>query len=598
MSRRADSRSGLVHAYLGYDPKNFPSPTAPPPDVAGAAFDYAMHFGDLDGLTEEQLANAIKIDASQIQGLGPSLSALIAMLEERKARLLATYETDAARQAAEKAYHDQAATIEPKKDQRDMLAKAVREEQVRDLERLWYMQKNEHSPVSRGLIKLIERLGEKYQIEKMSGEYAFTGREPLTPDEAVELYEELKTIDKLLEQLREAMKTAQLAIIDLDELSEMADEEGLGEQIQNLNQIQQQLEEFVRQEAERQGLEKTKSGYRLSPKAFALVRGKLLREIFADLQAARSGRHDPITGEGPVETTKTKEYEYGDSVSNLDVGASFVNAAIRGARDEATERRSDEGGEEDSDSGSGPSVASSLRRSVALTPDDLVIHRTRNTPKCATAILMDMSGSMRHGGQYVHVKRMALALDALIRQEYPGDHLSFVEMYSFAKLKRSSEIVGLMPKPVSIHNPVVRLKADMSDPTVTEGRIPQHFTNIQHALSLARRVLSGQDTPNRQITLITDGLPTAHFEGPELFLLYPPDPRTEEATMREAFACAREGITINIFLLPSWSQTSEDVAFAQRMAQATSGRVFFTGGKDLDRFVLWDYVSMRRKVFG
>lgn len=569
--RRHDG--GLVHAYLGYDPKNFPSPTAPPPDVAGAAFDYAMHYGDLDGLTEEQLANAIKIDASQIQGLGPSLSALIAMLEERKARLLATYETDAARQAAEKAYHDQAATIEPKKEQRDMLAKAVREEQVRDLERLWYMQKNEHSPVSRGLIKLIERLGEKYQIEKMSGEYAFTGREPLTPDEAVELYEELKTIDKLLEQLREAMKTAQLAIIDLDELSEMADEEGLGEQIQNLNQIQQQLEEFVRQEAERQGLEKTKDGYRLSPKAFALVRGKLLREIFADLQAARSGRHDPITGEGPVETTKTKEYEYGDSVSNLDVGASFVNAAIRGSRD-------------------GEAGA------ITLTPDDLVIHRTRNTPKCATSILMDMSGSMRHGGQYVHVKRMALALDALIRQEYPGDHLSFVEMFSFAKLKRSSEIVGLMPKPVSIHNPVVRLKADMSDPTVTESRIPQHFTNIQHALSLARRVLSAQDTPNRQITLITDGLPTAHFEGPELYLLYPPDPRTEEATMREAFACAREGITINIFLLPSWSQTSEDVAFAQRMAQSTSGRVFFTGGKDLDRFVLWDYVSMRRKVFG
>lgn len=569
--RRHDG--GLVHAYLGYDPKNFPSPTAPPPDVAGAAFDYAMHFGDLDGLTEEQLANAIKIDASQIQGLGPSLNALIAMLEERKARLLATYETDAARQAAEKAYHDQAATIEPKKEQRDMLAKAVREEQVRDLERLWYMQKNEHSPVSRGLIKLIERLGERYQIEKMSGEYAFTGREPLTPDEAVELYEELKTIDKLLEQLREAMKTAQLAIIDLDELSEMADEEGLGEQIQNLNQIQQQIEEFVRQEAERQGLEKTKDGYRLSPKAFALVRGKLLREIFADLQAARSGRHDPITGEGPVETTKTKEYEYGDSVSNLDVGASFVNAAIRGSRD-------------------GEAGA------ITLTPDDLVIHKTRNTPKCATAILMDMSGSMRHGGQYVHVKRMALALDALIRQEYPGDHLSFVEMFSFAKLKRSSEIVGLMPKPVSIHNPVVRLKADMSDPTVTESRIPQHFTNIQHALSLARRVLSAQDTPNRQITLITDGLPTAHFEGPELYLLYPPDPRTEEATMREAFACAREGITINIFLLPSWSQTSEDVAFAQRMAQATSGRVFFTGGKDLDRFVLWDYVSMRRKVFG
>ncbi len=211
---------------------------------------------------------------------------------------------------------------------------------------------------------------------------------------------------------------------------------------------------------------------------------------------------------------------------------------------------------------------------------------------------MDMSGSMRHGGQYVNVKRMALALDALIRQEYPGDHLSFIELFTLAKLRSPAEIVSLMPKPVSIYDSVVRLKADMSDPELSELRLPQHFTNIQHGLSLARRILTGQDTPNRQIALITDGLPTAHFDGAMLYMLYPPDPRTEEATMREAAACAREGITINIFLLPSWNQSRGDVVFAHRVAECTRGRVFFTGGNDLDRFVLWDYVAMRRRVIG
>ena len=39
-----------------------------------------------------------------------------------------------------------------------------------------------------------------------------------------------------------------------------------------------------------------------------------------------------------------------------------------------------------------------------------------------------------------------------------------------------------------------------------------HFTNIQHGLSLARRQLAGVDTPNKQVILFTDGLPTAHFE--------------------------------------------------------------------------------------
>ena len=66
--------------------------------------------------------------------------------------------------------------------------------------------------------------------------------------------------------------------------------------------------------------------------------------------------------------------------------------------------------------------------------------------------------------------------------------------------------------------------------------------------------------------------------------------------MREAQLCQREGITINIFLLQSWSQSSEDIQFAYRMAESTKGRVFFTAGKDLDRFVVWDYLNRRRSI--
>ncbi|HQU47033.1 MAG TPA: hypothetical protein PK867_29790, partial [Pirellulales bacterium] len=123
-----------------------------------------------------------------------------------------------------------------------------------------------------------------------------------------------------------------------------------------------------------------------------------------------------------------------------------------------------------------------------------------------------------------------------------------------------------------------------------------HFTNIQHGLQLARKFLGNQPTPNRQVILITDGLPTAHFEGPMLYLLYPPDPRTESATMREGQLCRRDGVTINIFLLQSWSQSVEDVRFAHRLAESTKGRVFFTAGRDLDRYVVWDYVQRRRAI--
>ena len=81
-----------------------------------------------------------------------------------------------------------------------------------------------------------------------------------------------------------------------------------------------------------------------------------------------------------------------------------------------------------------------------------------------------------------------------------------------------------------------------------------------------------------------------------LYMLYPPDPRTESATLREGQLCRRDGITINIFLLQSWSQSLEDVRFAHRLAESTTGRVFFTAGKDLDRYVVWDYVHRRRSI--
>jgi len=275
-----------------------------------------------------------------------------------------------------------------------------------------------------------------------------------------------------------------------------------------------------------------------------------------------------VVGEGAVELQHTKPYEFGDSIANMDMISSLTNAMIR----------------------EGPGLP------IRIKQEDIEIHRTRNSPKCATVVLMDMSGSMRYGGLYVHVKRMALALEGLIRREYPGDFLQFIEMYSFAKPVRAGDIVKLMPKPVTVFDPVVRRWADMSREDVSEYYIPPHFTNIQHALQLGRQFLATQDTPNRQIILITDGLPTAHFEGPILYLLYPPDPSTEQATMREGMLCHREQITVNIFLLPSWSQSSEDVQFAYRLAESTRGRVFFTAGRDLDRYVVWDYLNRRRDI--
>src|SRR5207245_1304886 len=92
MSTR-DHLGGIIHTYQKFDPVHFPSPTAPPPDLVSPAFEHLLFYGSTRKLTEEELARAVRIDPSQIQGLGASLEALLEMLRERKRKILATYET-------------------------------------------------------------------------------------------------------------------------------------------------------------------------------------------------------------------------------------------------------------------------------------------------------------------------------------------------------------------------------------------------------------------------------------------------------------------------------------------------------------------------
>ena len=225
----------------------------------------------------------------------------------------------------------------------------------------------------------------------------------MTIPKALEIKRELEKIDKLFKQLQEAMKTAQIGVIDMEVLDEFA-EPG---DVEQLSALQQQIQDYMREMAEQQGLEQGKrGGFQMTPKAIGSSSGKLLTRIFEQMQESRTGRHQGvIVGEGATEMQQTKVYEFGDSVAHMDIPPSFVNAMLRGGRG----------------------------LPVRMKPEDIVIHKTRNNPKCATAVLLDMSGSMRYGGLYINVKRMGLALDGLIRSEYPGDFLQFIEMYTFAK---------------------------------------------------------------------------------------------------------------------------------------------------------------------
>lgn len=563
----ARGQGGIVHTYQQYDPMRLPSPRAENPDLVSPVFDHMLTWGSMRELSEEELAKAIRLSPDQFAGMGPSLDALIEMLKKRREKILSTWETRNVEKKAEQRFSEGARRASPPGQFAKSFWRAIKSEQIYQLEDLWYRAERRSPEFASRLPGLIELLGDKYRVDMLAANYAFTGSKSMSVPKAIEILEELQQIDELLKQLEEAQETAQLAIIDLDQLSEFTDPQS----VEDLRGFQEQVQEYLKNLMEGQGLADQRGRVQLTSKAYKVFQGRLLERIFSDLQASRSGRHQhAVEGEGVTELPQTRPWQFGDSITEMDIPTTMINAMLR------------QGSE----------------RPLRLRSDDIEIHRTKNNPRCATVVLMDMSGSMRYDAQYVNVKRMALALQGLITTEYPGDFLQFVELFSFAKRVAPGDLISLMPKIPTITDPVVRLRADMSREDLPESAVPPHFTNIQHGLLQARQMLSVQDSPNRQVILITDGLPTAHFEDHLLYLLYPPDPQTEHATMREGLLCNQQGITINIFLLPSWSQSREDVQFAHRLAESTGGRVFFTAGKDLDRFVVWDYVSHRREIIG
>lgn len=151
-----DRLGGVIHTYQKYDPVEFPSPTAPPPDLVSPAFEHLLYYGSTRELTDEELANAIRIDPSQIRGLGPSLEYLLEMLRRRKRKILETYETDHVQKEASRNFHGQAQEMKPPGKLAKRFQEAVREEQLHDLEQLWYASGDERTAFARQLLQLAD----------------------------------------------------------------------------------------------------------------------------------------------------------------------------------------------------------------------------------------------------------------------------------------------------------------------------------------------------------------------------------------------------------------------------------------------------------
>ncbi len=231
---------GVVHTYQKYNPAEFPPPAREPPDLVSGAFEHALAYGKYRELTDEELARAVHLDPSQFANLGPSIDMLRAMLEQRKRAILEKYEADTVSKKADKEFRKTASSAQVAKPMKNAFQTAVRQEQIYQLERLWYQAGDDNASAARDIMRTIEALGNKYQIEELQSKYPFFGHESMTIPQALEIKKELEEIDDLLKQLEEAEKSAQIGIIDMEALSKYA-EPGDMQQLEELSQSNRKL---------------------------------------------------------------------------------------------------------------------------------------------------------------------------------------------------------------------------------------------------------------------------------------------------------------------------------------------------------------------
>jgi uncharacterized protein with von Willebrand factor type A (vWA) domain len=368
--------------------------------------------------------------------------------------------------------------------------------------------------------------------------YDFSGEEAIGLEPALEQIGRLQAIDALEDSLAEAGEMGSLGDIDRDEVSELLGDESRRD-LEALDELSKRLEEagYLSRRGDR---------LELTPRGSRRIGQKVLDDLFARLSRDAFGGHRiDRAGRGGEREETTKPFEFGDPF-HLD---------IRGTIDNALRRPEN-----------APGIRT--RAGVRLSAADFEVFRTEQLTRTSTVLLVDMSRSMLLRGCFLAAKKVAVALDTLIRTQFPHDDLSIIGFAYYARELRPEALAEL----------------------TWHGY--EYGTNLQHGLMLARRILARHHGGERQIVVITDGEPTAHFENGQVEFSYPPTRRTIQETLREVQRCTRDGITINTFMLERSRALAEFVALMTRMNR---GRAFYATPERLGEYVLVDFVSHRRR---
>src|SRR5438034_1065469 len=334
----------------------------------------------------------------------------------------------------------------------------------------------------------------------------------MTPEDIAKMREMIRDLNKMLRERQEGKEPDFDAFMQkhgeyfpgvnsLDDLIEQMQQQMAAMQgiMDNLSPEQrQELQDLMEMREEAGYIQKRGSRWELTARGIRKIGQEALQDIFNKLKRDGFGRHvSPFRGVGGERTDESKAYQFGDPFL-LDLEKTLMNALHRRG----------------------------IGTPVGLKKEDFEVYRTEFTTQSSTVLMIDMSLSMVYNGCQPAAKKVAVALESLIRSQFPRDNLYIVGFSALAREYKPNELVELS-----------RYDNDRG-------------TNMAHGLLLARRLLSRHRGVNKQVIMITDGGPTVWYEealGGWQFAY--PSPWAEKQTLLEVQRCTREGITINTFML-------------------------------------------------
>ncbi|MBI3394781.1 MAG: hypothetical protein HY042_02990, partial [Spirochaetia bacterium] len=266
-------------------------------------------------------------------GMDDLVKKFLAQLQEQVQSVLDTYEIDSALNQTINDLRSHKKSVDKKikdDDVRRALDEAVESASVDALYRMKWGPGKKGSELGKDLDSLIRDIEDHDTISSGAKKYQFTGQSPLGRPEALVILQQLDEITKLTEALEDAMKSGDLFNFNLEKLARYLGQESYQEFLERREQIFDQLKELLEKQGRIVRDEET-GEMKLSPSSIRKIGRRALEEIFSSMKSdTAGGSHEAHeTGDSDNVSSRTRPLEFGDSLANMDISSSIVNAFIR-----------------------------------------------------------------------------------------------------------------------------------------------------------------------------------------------------------------------------------------------------------------------------